>query len=429
MPLPSQLPEWNSGGANRTEPSVGVKAAGWTVNGAVISSYFNWWMFRVYEWTQYLQGLAGELMTWTNTHVFTKGIIVANSVASSIAGSFLAGGTKRALYTEGTSTFNGATTSLGHAVEIVGAGVGLDSQTTGGNLMSVASGVASTLTLENNGAGHALDLSSIGNKALQVSGGAGGSGGSFAADFLNFLGAGAAFFKGGGVDLAVGAKFKGADAADGATVPGIAGHFTGGTAGGVGSSAVYGKGGAFAPGATFEAGVGSGAGVEGLGGNVGIGGPGLLGRNGVSTWGPAVESRGSVDFANATLAPGGQETGNALTKLAFPKHAGFLSLNGTAAPALVRGQGIASVSQAVNGEITITWVNPWPDGFYLVEADAFEALTTTGGFDKILVKFGTQTTTSVVLIVERWLSGVTPVMRDRSQTSGLLFFFKTWGIR
>jgi hypothetical protein len=54
MAKPSQLPEWNSGGANRVDPTAPEKVLGWTLNQKPPSSTFNWWMWTVYAWVQYL---------------------------------------------------------------------------------------------------------------------------------------------------------------------------------------------------------------------------------------------------------------------------------------------------------------------------------------------------------------------------------------
>lgn len=39
---PTKVPEWNTGGSNRTEPTAGEKTSGWALNDQPPSSYFNW---------------------------------------------------------------------------------------------------------------------------------------------------------------------------------------------------------------------------------------------------------------------------------------------------------------------------------------------------------------------------------------------------
>ena len=56
---PTTLPAWNTDETNNTEPSAGQKATGWEPNQQGVSDYMNWWMFLVYQWTQYLND--GEL--------------------------------------------------------------------------------------------------------------------------------------------------------------------------------------------------------------------------------------------------------------------------------------------------------------------------------------------------------------------------------
>ena len=41
-PQPPKIPEWNTGGANRTEPLSAEKIAGWAINDQPPSAYFNW---------------------------------------------------------------------------------------------------------------------------------------------------------------------------------------------------------------------------------------------------------------------------------------------------------------------------------------------------------------------------------------------------
>lgn len=75
MSQPSEQPEWASGGsAVITDPSSGKKALGWAVSEKPPAQYFNWWMNLVYQWVQYLAGLAGEAFTWTAAHIFSAAV-------------------------------------------------------------------------------------------------------------------------------------------------------------------------------------------------------------------------------------------------------------------------------------------------------------------------------------------------------------------
>ena len=52
-PRPTKVPEWNTGGSNRTEPTSGEKVTGWALDDQPPSSYFNW-----------LQYYAGAAIEW-----------------------------------------------------------------------------------------------------------------------------------------------------------------------------------------------------------------------------------------------------------------------------------------------------------------------------------------------------------------------------
>lgn len=65
---PTDIPEWNTGGANNTEPSSGEKILGWEVNQVPPSSWFNWMQKLYGEWIQYL-----------NDGIFTGGLDVTGA--------------------------------------------------------------------------------------------------------------------------------------------------------------------------------------------------------------------------------------------------------------------------------------------------------------------------------------------------------------
>jgi len=51
---PTSVPIWNTGTANRTEPSAGKKVLGWIIGEEPPSSYFNWLQGLTGDWLQYL---------------------------------------------------------------------------------------------------------------------------------------------------------------------------------------------------------------------------------------------------------------------------------------------------------------------------------------------------------------------------------------
>lgn len=51
---PNKLPEWNTGGANRTEPTTGEKVSGWVANAIAPSAKFNWLMHFAGEWIRWI---------------------------------------------------------------------------------------------------------------------------------------------------------------------------------------------------------------------------------------------------------------------------------------------------------------------------------------------------------------------------------------
>jgi hypothetical protein len=89
MPLPSkplELPEWASGGgAPITDPSSSEKQAGWSVGALPPAEYFNWWQKLVWNWTQWLNSLTDQVLTWTAAQTFNDTITLAGSNPSSSA--------------------------------------------------------------------------------------------------------------------------------------------------------------------------------------------------------------------------------------------------------------------------------------------------------------------------------------------------------
>ena len=74
---PSKLPKFNTGSANRTEPTSGKKILGWTNGERPASSYFNWLHSIVNDWLEHLamspvrayavDGVAPEAAGWTDS--------------------------------------------------------------------------------------------------------------------------------------------------------------------------------------------------------------------------------------------------------------------------------------------------------------------------------------------------------------------------
>lgn len=76
MPKPTVLPEWNSDGTNRTTPSAGQQDTGWISGQKPPSSYFNWWMYYVYMWLLWLDGILtadGGMTALANQHITVSG--------------------------------------------------------------------------------------------------------------------------------------------------------------------------------------------------------------------------------------------------------------------------------------------------------------------------------------------------------------------
>lgn len=131
---PSSLPQWNSGGANRTEPSGGKKILGYTTNDVPTSGNLNWWKNLVYQWMQYLDTveatLAGLNWYWTGTHEFVPGTTDATAIHAYANGA-------------GAGVIGEATTTAGSAgvVGLSTTRTGVYGTTTSG---SAVSGAAST---------------------------------------------------------------------------------------------------------------------------------------------------------------------------------------------------------------------------------------------------------------------------------------------
>jgi hypothetical protein len=62
---PTQILQWNTGGANNLEPSAGKKTTGW-VNGEVVpSGWLNWMLKLAGDWSAWLDAFESTAHTWT----------------------------------------------------------------------------------------------------------------------------------------------------------------------------------------------------------------------------------------------------------------------------------------------------------------------------------------------------------------------------
>jgi len=89
MSKPTTKPVWNTSGANRSTPSSGQQASGWTVNQAPPSSWLNWLAYWTYAWIDYLDeigtdlaGLFSTANTWTAKQTFSGGLDGTSAVMS-----------------------------------------------------------------------------------------------------------------------------------------------------------------------------------------------------------------------------------------------------------------------------------------------------------------------------------------------------------
>lgn len=203
-PKPSAVPEWNSGGANNTEPSAGKKTLGYTLNDQPVSGHLNWWMKLVYDWSLYLRDLFSRSVV---------GSSASESATNAIGLDFTGKGNAEGVVGRGGS--NGGTGVAG----IGGATNGTGVTGTGG----ATNGYGGAFY----GAGTGLGLYAVGG-ASAGSGGinaAGGTGGGVGADCVSTGTAGtyAAVIgrhSGGATDKMV-AKFDGAISLNGGNAPAV----------------------------------------------------------------------------------------------------------------------------------------------------------------------------------------------------------------
>jgi hypothetical protein len=374
MAQPINVPRWNTDLTNQTEPPAGQKDTGQVAGAPLDSSYFNWILFTIYEWVLWLQGLQGEILTWTGLNTFNAGIVVTKAAGDAVTATAGTGASAYAVKgtgNTGAGSHGGYFTSTASVSGIGAQGIG------------TIRGLVGTSTDP--------DPTSFGVLGIATGAGAGVAGSSDS-------GAGGSFSSssGDGVVSVGGANRHGFNGTG--TGTGWGGFFTGG---GTGAAGVRGVGGANGIGGSFQGTNASGlvaTGGTGAGGVVGIGGTGAWGvsaeANGVaalralrydSSSLAVFDCRGAIDFENSA-APGiTVATKNKLGRDSFPKALAKLTLNG-GTPALTFGGNVASVSQAAGGDVSIVFAFNMLSTDYMVMSDIEEALSGDCFVTKVISK-------------------------------------------
>lgn len=334
-PQPTYIPEWNTGGSNRTNPSGAEKIAGWALNDQPPSSYFNW-----------LQYYTGAWFTWLSQRVLKGGAeidLVVNALSPDTSGG---GGGLTLVAGNGFTAGAGGDASLsggdaagsnagGNAVINGGDGDsgGGDVNLTGGDATSSGSGGEVNLT-----GGDAAGSGIGGNVDAQGGDGVGNIGGSIR------LTAGASTtgaFDGGVARLRAG---EAQDTGDGGDAQVWAGHATG-TAGAGGNADINGGNSAAGNGGDVDIDAGQATGASGDGGDVNIdsglsanGQPGNVNIKGAA--GTAAKG-GDVNVTGGTTTAG--EGGNAAI-------AGGVGVGGEGGDVTVDG----GASDTDGGDVTVS---------------------------------------------------------------------------
>lgn len=116
MAKPTILPVWNTDATNRTTPSGGQQASGWTSGQTAISAYFNWLFFTIYSWILWLDAgiLTGVSFTATG-NISTAGqylhgdkflCLGINDGAKDTSGNAVPGGTDQTYTTGGAAPWS-----------------------------------------------------------------------------------------------------------------------------------------------------------------------------------------------------------------------------------------------------------------------------------------------------------------------------------
>lgn len=231
---PAEVPVWNTGGLNRSDPGSGKEALGWESGEEATSSWQNWLSYYTGAWLQYL----------------SDGVFVGPSSGSPGLQATGGGGNARGVYALGTGTGDGVTgVGSGAAIGVRGvggsSGVGVYGQAAGGNSAGVqGDGIGSGAGVSGLGGATGYGLRGVGGATsgagVYGSGTAGnsagvlgtphGTGAGLYGESNLLLGGAAAFTYAGVVGVGVGAGVHG-EGQDG----GHGGHFwaTGGNGNGI----------------------------------------------------------------------------------------------------------------------------------------------------------------------------------------------------
>lgn len=80
MSKPASVVSWATTGGTRLDPTAPEKAAGFANGQRVPARWLNQLFGLLGDWTTYLNGLAGEVFTWTAAHAFTSTVTVTNDL-------------------------------------------------------------------------------------------------------------------------------------------------------------------------------------------------------------------------------------------------------------------------------------------------------------------------------------------------------------
>jgi hypothetical protein len=85
---PTSLPRWAStvtGDTTRVQaPTSGRQDVGWAPGERPPAQHLNWLLNIIYQWLAYLNGLAGEAITWTAAHVFSSTVSFPGGIIGAI---------------------------------------------------------------------------------------------------------------------------------------------------------------------------------------------------------------------------------------------------------------------------------------------------------------------------------------------------------
>lgn len=433
MPAPTNVPEWNSGGTNRTEPPGGVKVSGFAVNGAVSSSFLNWLLFTIYQWVLYLQNLTAEALTWTALQTFRR--VNVEGVTTGL-GSDLFVSSARTGNASSAITAVMPTTSAGRGV--VGFGhIGIRGDNDPANVTTGGAGVSGECSAFDavGVEGRAVGAGIAGVFGEHTGGGQGvrgvTSGGTLAAGVYGQgpergvegattnLTAGSGGRFAGGAQGVEGLAYAGSNGVGVRGTGNGSGHGVVGAGGANGGAGVLGTGGGpNGDGGRFN-GVGAGSGVVGVGGTASAAFGGVFTRGDALTNAPAAKIEGALDFSVAT-APAGNVN---VSRQFHAKHAvrawGSIALNGTSAPGFNDRIGVQSVTQDAAGVVTVTLAQAMASVNWTLEA-----VWVGGSSARIARGLATSATTATIVLFNPTAPGT---VLNQASSSGETVFFKAWG--